>query len=119
MFPGLGPVAFHAMFPVFVTVTCTVLLSPKYAAAVACAPKTAAKVTGATNDGWRNGGLPSCPNQATPSRTRSIVRMHAHDTAGATTVALTVAEPCGSTIAGRGGRPPAHTIVLPGAPCPE
>ena len=117
MFTGFGPVAFHAMFPVFVTVTCTVLLSPKYAAAVAGAPKTAAKVTGATNVGWRNGVLPSCPNQATPSRTRSIVRRHAHAAAGATTVAFTVAEPCGSTFVGRGERTPSQTIVLPVTSC--
>src|SRR5207247_8068635 len=110
MLTGFGPVAVHAMFPVFVTVTCTVLLSPKYAAAVAGAPKTAAKVTGATNDGWRNGGLPSCPNQATPSRTRSIVRMHAHAAAGATTLALPVAEPRRSTFVWRGARTPPQTL---------
>src|SRR2546422_11132780 len=101
MFPGFGPVAFHAMFPVFVTVTCTVLLSPKYAAAVAGAPKTAAKGTGATNDGWRNGVLPSCPNQATPSRTRSIVRMHPHAAAGGPTLAGTLPEPRGSAVVGK------------------
>ena len=105
MFTGFGPAAFHAMFPLLVTVTCTVLLSPKYAAAVAGAPKTAANVTGATND------------QATPSRTRSIVRMHAHAAAGATTVAFTVAEPCGSTFVGRGERTPSQTIVLPVTSC--
>src|SRR5437667_6663286 len=106
MFTGFGPVAFHAMFPVFVTVTCTVLLSPKYAAAVAGAPKAAAKVTGATNDGWGNGLLPSCPDQATPPRTRSRLRIHGHATVGAATGACIVPGPCVATVECKDDRTP-------------
>ena len=105
------------MFPLFVTVTCTDLPSPKYADAAAGAPKTAAYVTGATNDGSRSGVLPRNWNQATPSRTRSKLRMHAQAAGGATTVAFTVTEPFGSTFAESGERSPSQTTVFPVTSC--
>src|ERR671930_28438 len=73
---GFVPPAFQGWFPVFVTVIWIVFVSPKYAAASAALVNVAAYLTGATVASRRAGVLPSEPNQATPSRTRSKVSAH-------------------------------------------
>src|SRR5213080_4959706 len=101
------------MFPAFVIVIGTVFGSPKYAAMLAGAPNTAAYVTGMTAAASRSGTLPSVPNHATPSRTRSNVSTQPHGVGGATTVAVTFTELPVSTLDGSCERRPSQTTTLP------